>query len=272
MRDWKKILVSPSTPILQAIKIIDASSLQIALVVDERNHLQGTVTDGDIRRGILKGVSLESPVHNVMNSSPVTARLNDGSENILSVMKIKELRQIPVLDDEGSVTGVEFLEQLIQPRRRDNLIVLMAGGVGSRLRPLTDECPKPLIKVGSKPILETILDNFIEYGFHRFYLSVNYKAEMLKDYFQDGSRWGVEINYLHEDKAMGTAGPLGLLPDSPDQPILVMNGDLLTKVNFQQLIDFHQEHASDATMCVPRVLFSDTLWCGKDGEAPTYRH
>jgi dTDP-glucose pyrophosphorylase len=255
MRDWKKILVFSSTPILQAIKIIDESSLQIALVVDGQNRLEGTVTDGDIRRGIMKGISLDSPVGQVMNPSPVTARLNDGRENILAIMKMKDLRQIPVLDGEGCVTGIQFLEELIQLRKRENWVVLMAGGMGSRLRPLTDDCPKPLLTVGSKPILETIIENFIEYGFHRFYLSVNYKAEMLKDHFRDGSRWGIEIIYLHEDKPMGTAGPLGMLPDDPSQPVLVMNGDLLTKINFQQLLDFHHEHGADATMCVREYSF-----------------
>lgn len=255
MKEWKKILVSPTTPILQAIKIIDAGSLQIALVVDEQNRLQGTVTDGDIRRGILKGITLEKFVSMVMNPNPVTARLNDVKENILSIMKMRGLRQIPVLDEEGSVTSVEFLDELIKLRKRENWVVIMAGGIGSRLRPLTDECPKPLLKIGNKPILETIIENFIEYGFYRFYLSVNYKAEMLKDYFQNGSRWGVEINYLHENKAMGTAGPLGMLPTDAAQPILVMNGDILTKVNFQQLLDFHREHEADATMCVREHAF-----------------
>jgi len=255
VKDWKQVLLSRSTPILEALKVIDKSSLQIALIVDGEHRLLGTVTDGDVRRGIMKGISLDRPVSDVMNPSPTVARLNDGRESILSLMKTKELRQIPVLDEHGTVVGIEFLDSLIQLRKRDNWVVLMAGGVGSRLRPLTDECPKPLLKVGSKPILETIVENFVEYGFHRFFLSVNYKAEMLKEYFGDGSRWGVEIAYLHEDQAMGTAGPLGLLPGRPAQPLLVMNGDLLTKVNFQQLLDYHQEHAAAATMCVREYSF-----------------
>lgn len=255
MKDWKKILVSPETPILQALQVIDKGSLQIALVIDGEHRLRGTVTDGDVRRGILKGIGLDRPVRDVMNSAPTIARLNDGRENILTIMRSKELRHIPVVDENGIIVGVEFLEELIQVRQRDNWVVLMAGGMGSRLRPLTDECPKPLLKVGSKPILETIIENFIEYGFHRFFLSVNYKAEMLKEYFSDGSRWGVEIGYLHEDHPMGTAGPLGLLPQRPTSPFLVMNGDLLTKVNFQQLLDYHQEHAASATMCVREYTF-----------------
>lgn len=255
MKDWKSILISPSTQILKAIRIIDDSSMQIALVVDENNRLCGTVTDGDIRRGILRGISLESPVQKIMNPNPIVVGLNDGRESILTVMRMKELRQIPVLDENGCVVGVELLDELIQIQERENWVVLMAGGMGRRLQPLTDECPKPLIHVGSKPILETILENFIEYGFRRFYISVNYKAEMVEEYFKDGSKWGVEISYIHEDKAMGTAGSLGLLPARPVKPFFVMNGDLLTKVNFHQLLTFHMEHKAKATMCVREYDF-----------------
>ncbi len=250
MKDWKKILVVPSASIEEAIRVIDAGAMQIALVVNENHHLLGTVTDGDVRGGILKGLPLSAPVQQIMNPDPTTARFDESKEAILALMKRKKLHQIPVIDEKGEVVGVEILDELIQPQVRDNWVVLMAGGLGSRLRPLTDDCPKPLLKVGSKPIMETILDNFIEYGYRRFFLSVNYKAEMIQDYFGDGSKWGVEIRYLHEKERMGTAGALGLLPEKPLQPILVMNGDLLTKVNFQHLLNFHQEHQAKATMCV----------------------
>jgi len=255
MKKWQKILVSPDTPILKALKIIDESSMQIALVADEQQRLLGTVTDGDIRRAILNGLALENPVSQVMNPHPVTARLNDGKDNVLALMKMKSLRNIPVLDDGGVITGIQMLDELLKTERRENLVVLMAGGMGTRLRPLTEDCPKPLIMVGSKPILETIIESFIEYGFYRFLLSVNYKAEMLEEYFGDGSRWGVEIEYLHEDKVMGTVGPLGLLSEQPTLPLLVMNGDLLTKVNFQQLLDYHLAHRSVATMCLREYTF-----------------
>lgn len=253
--NWRKVLIPPSTKILEAIKIIDEGSLQIALVVDDHNRLLGTITDGDIRRGILNNITLDSPAQRIMNPRPVFARINDAQENILALMKSKELHQIPILDENNCVAGLEILDELIQLVKRENVAVLMVGGIGSRLRPLTDECPKPLLKVGSKPILETILDNLIEAGFHRFYFSVNFKAEMLRNYFHDGSRWGVEINYLYEDKALGTAGSLSLLPYRPSIPFLVMNGDLLTKVNFNQLLKFHQEHKAEATMCVREYTF-----------------
>lgn len=248
--NWDNMLISPETSILKTLEIIDNNSRQIALVVDQGQRLLGTVTDGDIRRGLLKGRLLIDPVSTVMNAYPTVASLYDSRENIFALMKIRQLHQMPVLDEEGRVIKVEVLSDMFQPKLRDNWVVLMAGGLGTRLHPLTEDCPKPLLKVGNKPLLETILMNFIEQGFHRFYLSVNYKAEMIERHFGDGSRWNVEIRYLHEDKKLGTAGALSLLPKIPTEPIFVMNGDLLTKVNFEQLLDFHIAHNAIATMCV----------------------
>ncbi|GGJ11256.1 alcohol dehydrogenase [Alicyclobacillus cellulosilyticus] len=250
MKAWQRVLVRPDTAILDVIGIIDEGALQIALVVDEIGRLLGTVTDGDVRRGLLRGVGLDQPVSEIMNDRPTSARLNDSREAVLAIMKLKRLHHIPILDDDGRVVGIEVLDDILQLNLRENWVVIMAGGLGTRLRPLTDECPKPLLRVGSKPLLETILDSFIEYGFRRFFLTVNYKAEMIKSYFGDGSRWGVEIEYIHESRRMGTAGALSLLPEKPERPILVMNGDLLTKVNFKQLLDFHLQNQAQATMCV----------------------
>lgn len=255
MKEWKKILITQEVTIRDTLQIIDASAMQIALVVDEENRLLGTVTDGDIRRGILKGINLDDHVMKIMNPHPTVAKSYERRDIILAVMKLKRLNHIPVIDDDGRVSSVETLQDLLQVDVKDNIVVLMAGGMGTRLRPLTDDCPKPLLKVGGKPVLETILENFMEYGFKKFYLSVNYKANMIKEYFGDGNRWGVEIDYIYEDKPLGTAGALSLLPEKPNQPLLVMNGDLLTKVNFQQLIDFHSVHQAQATMCVREYNF-----------------
>jgi dTDP-glucose pyrophosphorylase/predicted transcriptional regulator len=254
VRSCKEIMIKGSTSILGAIQVIDRSTLQIALVVDEEQRLVGTVTDGDIRRAILQGTSLDEPVRIIMNPNPTFAHLNDGRDQILSVMQLKRLHQIPVIDDDRRVVGIEIVDQMLD-QLRENWVVLMAGGFGSRLRPLTDDCPKPLLKVGGKPILETILENFKENGFYRFYLSVNYKAEMIQDFFADGSKWGVQIEYLYESKRMGTAGALGLLPEKPDLPIFIMNGDLLTKINSRQLLDYHLQYKADATMCVKEYKF-----------------
>jgi dTDP-glucose pyrophosphorylase len=255
MKNWRQILIPPSASILRAIETIDKGALQIALITDEDGRLLGTVTDGDVRRGILRGVGLDNPVSEIMNTNPITASSQDTQETILATMKMRRLQQIPIIDREGYVIGMQVLADILRAGQRDNWVVLMAGGLGTRLAPLTADCPKPLLKVGSKPLLETIMQNFIEYGFHKFYLSVNYKAEMIRDYFGDGSRFGVEIRYVHEEKRMGTAGALSLLPEKPAETFFVMNGDLLTKVNFQQLLDFHLEHGAKGTMCVREYDF-----------------
>lgn len=250
MNRWKDVLINSQTPIMKAIEIIDAGSLQIALVVDALNKLVGTVSDGDVRRAILKGFDLDRPVSEIMFTEPTVASCHESREAVLATMKIKQLRQIPIVDQDGCVVGLDVWDELISIQERDNIVVLMAGGLGSRLGELTKDCPKPLLRVGNKPVMETILENCIEYGFKRFYVSVNYKADMVKECFGDGSRWGVEIKYIEEKKRLGTAGSLGLLPEIPTLPLLVMNADVLTKINFKHLMAFHEDHKSVATMCV----------------------
>lgn len=250
MKDWRNVLLSPQTSVRDTIKVIDASAMQIALVVDKNNTLLGTVTDGDIRRAILKGIDLNGPASEVMNSNPTVTKSSESREVVLAIMRSKSIHQIPVVDDSGTLVGLELLDEILQSTQRENPVVLMAGGLGSRLRPLTNECPKPLLKVGNKPILETILENFIEYGFVKFHISINYKAEMIEKYFGDGSRWGVEISYIRENERLGTAGALSHMAGKFTRPIIVMNGDLLTRVNFSQLLSFHAEHEARATMCV----------------------
>lgn len=250
MKSWERTLVSLDSTIKEVIQAIDTSALQIALVVDEHRQLQGTVTDGDIRRGFLKGKTLEDSVQDIMNTHPLTVQQHEDYPHMIRLMRQRAIHQIPIVDDAGVVVGLESIDDLLEPVVRDNWVVLMAGGLGTRLYPLTEHCPKPLLKVGNKPILETIMENFMSYGLRKFYISVNYKAEMIEEYFGDGSKWGVEIRYLREEKRLGTAGALSLIPETPSAPLIVMNGDLLTKVNFAQLLQFHHEQKSLATLCV----------------------
>lgn len=255
MSVWKEVLILPGTSIKDAIRVLDKSAKQILLVANESALLLGTVTDGDIRRGILRGMSLDESVQKIMNPNPTVCRIDEGQEKILATMRSKLLHQIPLVDVNQRVMGLETLDELIQSRNKKNIVVLMAGGLGIRLRPLTDGCPKPMLKVGKKPLLETILENFIEHGFRRFYISVNYMANVIQSHFGNGSRWGADICYIQEEQQLGTAGALSLLPEKPIEPLLVMNGDLLTKVNFNQLLDFHSEHHAKATMCVREYDF-----------------
>ncbi len=250
MKDWQSALIPLNASFRKAIEIIDSSALQVGLVVDEQKRLLGMLTDGTIRRAILNGVSMEEDVKKVMFTDFTHASMDDDKETILEIMKKLEIRHIPVLDENGVLQDLKVLIDLLGSEKKENIVVLMAGGQGTRLMPLTEKCPKPLLKIGEKPILETILKNFKDQGFYRFYISVNYFAEMIKEYFQNGSSWDVEISYLQEDKPLGTAGALSLLAKKPDLPFFVMNGDLLTKIDFEKLLQFHVEHQACGTMCV----------------------
>jgi dTDP-glucose pyrophosphorylase/CBS domain-containing protein len=253
VENWRLVVMQPTATIMEAMTVIDRGAMRVALVVDEKYRLLGVVTDGDIRRGLLSEVALAEPIVKVMCDRPFVANIEDSQEKILSLMTAKTIEHIPIVDSAGLLVGLKTLRELARPRQKDNWVVLMAGGLGSRLGALTKECPKPLLKVGSKPILELILESYIASGYHRFFLSVNYKKEMIKEHFGDGSNWGVSIDYLEEEERLGTAGSLALLPDSPTEPFFVMNGDLLTRINFNDLLDFHNQQDSSATLCVRKI-------------------
>lgn len=255
MRDWKKTVIASTISIIEALRVIDASALQVALVTDENYRLLGVVTDGDIRRAILQGISLDSPVSQVMNLDFTTVKGSTTEEEIIEIMQQKDIRHLPVVDDAGCLIGLKVLRDLLEKPAKSNPVLLMVGGKGLRLHPLTENCPKPLLNVGDKPLLETILKRFIESGFKKFYMSVNYRAEMIHEYFGDGSRWGVEINYLSEAEPLGTAGSLTLLPPLPADPLIVMNGDVLTNINFQHLLESHQTHKAKATVSIIEYEF-----------------
>ncbi|HHQ4611451.1 TPA: nucleotidyltransferase family protein [Aeromonas veronii] len=248
--DWKNILIKPDQPIRDALQLIDSESLRIALVVDDQFSLLGVVTDGDVRRGLLKNLSINSPVNMVMNTQPLTAKLGTARKELVKFMEKEQLLAIPLMDGD-KVAGLETLQRVGQYSKYQNPVFIMAGGFGTRLRPLTDNCPKPMLKVGDKPILEIVLNSFINAGFVNFYISTHYLPEMIRDYFGDGSKWNVKINYVHEEVPLGTGGALGLLPsDTPDLPLILINGDVLTNVDFERVLEFHNKHAAAATMCV----------------------
>ncbi|MFP3917201.1 nucleotidyltransferase family protein [Lysinibacillus telephonicus] len=248
MKNWHKILVREKQTLIETMKIIDKTSMQFALVVDEENHLLGTVTDGDIRRSILRGDTLDVEITKVMNNSPTFVLEGQSRKNYYRLMHSKKLKQLPVVNKNRKIVDVLFLDTVFY--ENENTVVLMAGGLGTRLRPLTNEVPKPMLKVGGKPILETIIDSFKQYGYTNFILSVNYKKEIIQSYFQNGEAFGVKISYIEETQRLGTAGALSLITNKPSKPLFVMNGDLLTQINFDQLMQFHEENQSIATMCV----------------------
>lgn len=251
MRNWASCVVPLNATLAQGIDIIDKSGLQIGLVVDEEGRLRGTLTDGDIRRALLRRETLETPVIGIMGKTPRVASPEWGSERLRHVMEEFRISHIPLVDSDGKLIGLKTLHDLLERELVDNPVFLMAGGFGKRLHPLTNDCPKPLLKVGEKPILEIILDSFIGAGFQRFYISTHYLPEMIREHFGDGSKWGVDISYVYEEEPLGTGGALGLLPhDEINLPMVMMNGDLLSNLNFRGLLDFHEMHSCSATMCV----------------------
>ena len=251
MKNWKTVAVPPDTPLETAIGALDKGGLGIVLVTDADDVLRGTVTDGDVRRALLRHQTMDTPVSELMCTAPQVADLNWSREKLLAVMESTRLLQLPVVDAGRRVVGIETLHGILDRKRLDNPVFLMAGGFGKRLYPLTQDCPKPMLKVGDKPILELILQGFADAGFHRFYISTHYLPEMIRNHFGDGSRWNVSIQYVHEDAPLGTGGALGLLPhDEIDLPIVLMNGDLLTRVDYRSLLDFHERHEGSATLCV----------------------
>lgn len=251
MNQWKRIAVLKDTPLEAAIATLDEGGQRIVLVVDEDERLQGTLTDGDVRRALLRHQSLTTPVSDVMCATPHMAEIHWSREKILSVMESSRLLHLPVVDSAGRVIGLETLHELLDKKRIDNPVFLMAGGFGKRLYPLTQECPKPMLKVGDKPILELILQSLVDVGFHRFYISTHYLPEMISDHFGDGSKWNVSIQYVHEQAPLGTGGALGLLPPGEVKlPMILMNGDLLTRIDYRSLLEFHQRHLGAATLCV----------------------
>ena len=250
MKNIDGIKLNINSTIKEALKIIDSGAMRIALVVDSNNKLLGTLSDGDIRRGLLKNLSLDDTIEDLYFKNPTIASINDSNERIIQKAISKQVYQIPVVDDEGIVVDIVNLATLLKTTNKRNRVILMAGGLGTRLRPLTEDTPKPMLKVGNKPILETIIKNFASHGFVNITISLNYKGDIIKDYFKDGSDFGVNIDYIEENSRLGTAGALSLLKDKPNEPFFVMNGDLLTDVNFSNLLDFHSFANANATMCV----------------------
>ena len=250
MKNIKNIKLKQNATIKEALEIIDSGAMQIALVVDDNDKLLGTLTDGDIRRGILRGLDLDSSIETIVFKEPAIAKISSTKEEILKIALSKKLHQIPIVDDNGIVLDLKEIEELVEPKIKTSRVILMVGGLGTRLRPLTQDTPKPMLKVGNKPILQTIVERFAEYGFVNITMCVNFNASIIRDYFSDGKEFGVNIDYVLEEKRMGTAGALSLLKERPSEPFFVMNGDLLTNVNFEHIFNYHILNKATATMCV----------------------
>lgn len=248
MRPAEGVVIEPGTSVEQAIRVIDRGGLGVAIVCDRDRRIVGIVTDVDVRKGLLRGVELKDSVGAIMCVNPTLARAGTSHDEIVALMHRSGVRQIPVVDLENRVLGVEILKDLGQVRGTE--VVIMAGGRGHRMRPRTDTVPKPMLPLGGRPLLEILIERLRQAGLVRLRIAVNYKADVIREYFGSGERWGVTIDYIQEGEQLGTAGALGLLRPAPERAFLVINADLLTSLNFDQLLDYHGSHAYWVTMCV----------------------
>lgn len=224
-------------------------------MIDDSERFIGTITDGDIRRSLINKSDMETELHKIMNTEATTATIYDTHYDIMGLIKEKDLAAIPVLDDEGRIISLETSKSLIKGKQLENTVFLLAGGFGKRLGSLTSETPKPLLNVGDKPIIETIIQQLIKHNFKNFIISSHFKSNMLIDYVGNGESLGVNIHHIYEEKPLGTAGSLGLIDKLPnDKPIIVMNADLLTAVNFGSLLRFHEKNKVQATICAQEYV------------------
>jgi dTDP-glucose pyrophosphorylase len=245
----KRLIYTFDTSIDEAIGLLDAGGIGFLPVVDENNYLLGIITDGDLRRAVIhKQVNLES----IINKEPLVAKKSTPKTVIKEYLQKNHRRHMPILDDAGRLVDVFVLNDF-GPEKRPNTVVIMAGGLGSRLGELTKETPKPMLKVGDKPILQHIISNFQSHGFNNFTICLNFKSKIIEDYFRDGREFGAHITYTKEEKRMGTAGALSLIKEEFSYPVFVANGDVISNVDFERFLDFHMVSEAPATMCVKKM-------------------
>ncbi|MDP2820550.1 MAG: nucleotidyltransferase family protein [Polaromonas sp.] len=247
---WREAILPANATIQQAIRNLDQVSIKIVLVVNDRAELEGTISDGDIRRGLLKRLDLDSPIASVIHRNALVVPPEMGRDMVMQLMVANKIQQIPVVDEHHHVVGLHLWDEITTLPTRSNLMVIMAGGMGTRLRPHTENCPKPLLPVAGKPLLEHIIERAKLEGFSHFVLAIHYLGHMIENHFGNGERLGVQVDYLREKSPLGTAGALGLLNPCPDAPFVVTNGDVITDIRYGELLDFHMRYDAAATMAV----------------------
>jgi dTDP-glucose pyrophosphorylase len=247
---WEKALLPINATLQQAISKLDETAFQIAIVATPDRILLGTLTDGDIRRGLLQGMGMENSIETIIHREPLVIPPELGRDSVLQLMHANKIHQLPIVDESRHVVGLHLLDELMGPRQIQNLLVIMAGGQGIRLRPHTKNCPKPLLPIDGKPMLGHIIDRAKAEGFQHITLAVQYLGNMIEDYCGDGSQWNLKIDYIREGSPLGTAGALSLLNKRPESPLVVSNADLLTDLSYGDMLDYHCRHDVSATMAV----------------------
>ena len=249
-KKWHSAVLQSNSTIREAIRNLDELGMKIVMVVSQSGMLEGTISDGDIRRGLLKGLDLNSSIDTIIHRDALVVPPELDLELVKQLMQANKIQQIPVVDNQHHVVGLHLWDQITMPPERSNLMVIMAGGMGTRLRPHTTDCPKPLLRVAGKPILEHIIDKAKLEGFSHFVLALHYLGHMIEDYFGDGEKFGVNIDYVNEKTPLGTAGALSLISPCPSSPFIVTNGDVISNIRYGEILDFHKKHSATATMAV----------------------
>ena len=247
---WRRALLPPDATLAQTIENLNEVAIKLALCVDAEGRLIGAVTDGDLRRGLLRGLSMQDSIREIANPNPLVVPEGAERDMVRALMRANKVLQVPVVDAEGRVVGLHLWDAIDKVPSHDHTMVIMAGGKGTRLRPYTENCPKPMLLVAGKPMLQHIIERAKSQGFGGFVLSLNYLGDMIRDHFGDGSAYGVQIAYVDEDEPLGTAGALSLIQPRPDSAFVVTNGDVLTDIDYRELIEFRERHNAHGVMAV----------------------
>ena len=250
MQNWQKTLLPLNASIRSAIECLDETCAQIVLIADEKTHLLGTVSDGDIRRGLIKGLDLGDTIERIVNFQPLVVPEALSFNAVLQMMALNRVHQVPIVDDNGKLLGLHLWDNLSTSKTRDNIFLIMAGGRGARLQPYTDSMPKAMLQINGKPMLQILLERARDSGFSHFVISINHLGHLIEDFFGAGDRFGVSISYIKEKRPLGTAGALSLLSPKPKIPFIVTNCDVISEIRYQDLLDFHCGEGAIATMAV----------------------
>lgn len=247
---WRRALISPDATLSELIENLNAVAIKLALCVDAGGRLVGSLSDGDLRRGLLRGLTMQDSVREIVNANPLVVPAGADRDMVRAIMKVNKVLHVPVVDAEGCVVGLHLWDSLDNETSHDHIMVIMAGGKGTRLRPQTENCPKPMLPVAGKPMLQHIVERARSQGFGRFVLCLNYLGQMIRDHFGDGSAFGIQISYVDEDEPLGTAGALSLIQPNLESAFVVTNGDVLTDIDYRELIEFRDRHNAHGVMAV----------------------
>jgi dTDP-glucose pyrophosphorylase len=274
-----KYCIDADATIKEAMKVIDKNLTGGALVINKKNELVGTITDGDIRRAILRGSEINESIEGTYFKNFKFVTKEHSKKKAKEYMLSNKIRQVPVIDKDKKLTDLYFLDDILSYDKKENYVFILAGGLGTRLRPLTETVPKPMLRVGDKPILELIIEQFKEYGFRNFIISLNYKGSIIEEYFKDGKDFDVNIEYIRETKKLGTAGSIALVKEKLTRPFIVINGDILTGIDFDKFLNHHIDNNFNITVGVRNyeinvpygVLVTENMIIESLEEKPTYK-